>query len=1003
MPTMDVIIPTISGGISQQPQAIRHSNQTGDADNAFYSVVDGVSKRSPTRFVTVVDGLVAAADYRLHPIRRDADEEYLMVYGDSIIQIFDTDGNPATVTIDADAQTYLDLNDAAASDMALTTVADFTLLANKTVTVESTVTDDFTVGTHGLFHDYQDMISHVEELGSFGRLTEDNPEAPAGYYQYTYPGSLTFGSMELTEISVDAWGTPTGNWNNSGSNPMGFDIGFDHIDLATETLRWTEAELKLETGVNFPLPGPELAGYDFKSGDTIEIPAGGPADIVPGTYTVDSQPTATSIILTGSIASPVGDEIDVHVDMVRRNFQFITNFTDTTLANMHEIAFQMQQDLRALGATDILIEWDDNVPPRGHFSIGTPHRGDTAANIVLSPPTAPLSNLDLTDAGGNAKPFAAVTEEIDGIGTADFGATYGTETSPFLNPQDRWTRVAAPSDGGGRVNASTMPIKIVRTTVSPLVFNVDPAEWNDRLDGSDFTNPLPDLWTEGLTISAMGFYKNRLALAGGEIITFSQSGDVFNFYNEEFDNLGDADPITRSLADSDRVTLISSIIPYRSKIFIFTESDVQFQITSEDAFTPSDATITVSSRNANTAAVTPVTASDKMYVANDDGKSGIVDEYVYDDLLVSTEAINIAAHIPDLIPIDIKRTVASANHGTVAVLATDESRVYVHHGFFSEQTRRQSAWTKYTLASTDRISDIAIIDNHLYFLIEDDEGQYLITKMILSKEATITGMPAVVHLDRQIERTGLLLNTNTFFDIGDTAVTLTGTFLWNDVAKTLFQTGAFTDYVFRTSDYIYVTGGTAVTPAIYTVQTRNNANVIVLASSIVTDASDPADVTLDHISNKVDEPSLTNMVFGPDFSNAGTETVVSRAISDTFIRLTGDFTDGEVFIGRPYTFSVQLSEPFVRNQQGQAILDGIRKIRQLLVRHKDTMDYSVTLVPKDRASLTQDITFTSPDSGSEKFYILTDADDLDVTITNATANPCTITALEWIGEFSRKT
>ncbi|KKK67771.1 hypothetical protein LCGC14_2950740, partial [marine sediment metagenome] len=372
-----------------------------------------------------------------------------------------------------------------------------------------------------------------------------------------------------------------------------------------------------------------------------------------------------------TIASPTGDETDVHVTSIGRKLIMSIDLFEHQHETMHEIAFALQNAFRALGETDLTLHWDDAGSNAGFFEISPAHRGDTSINILASSATHPdvvaLGNLVTS----NTPPFETEDSHIDGTGTVDFGAARGTEDSPFINPTDRWTRTAAPSDGGGRLDATTMPIQIVRTTISPLVFDVDPVAWVDRLDGDNQSNPLSELWSEGLNISAMGFYKNRFALAGDEVITFSQSGDVFNFFNEQFDNVGGADPITRTLADSERVTLISDVIPYRSKVFIFTETDVQFQITSEDAFTPSDATITVSSRNANTASVTPTTASDKMYVAADDGKSGTIDEYTYDDLLVSTDAVDIAAHVPDLLPTDIKRIVSSSNHGTLAAIGTD--------------------------------------------------------------------------------------------------------------------------------------------------------------------------------------------------------------------------------------------------------------------------------------------------------------------------------------------
>lgn len=71
----------LHGGISKQPAHLRHANQVEDAKNAVFSVVDGVSKRPGTVYVTTDTAWTTTSSLRMHAINRDPDEQYLVVFG----------------------------------------------------------------------------------------------------------------------------------------------------------------------------------------------------------------------------------------------------------------------------------------------------------------------------------------------------------------------------------------------------------------------------------------------------------------------------------------------------------------------------------------------------------------------------------------------------------------------------------------------------------------------------------------------------------------------------------------------------------------------------------------------------------------------------------------------------------------------------------------------------------------------------------------------------------
>jgi len=145
-------ISNLIGGVSQQPDAVRFDNQCDAQDNAFPSVLDGLTKRQPTEHVANITGDSSpldltkdAEDFFVHTINRSASSRYLAILeADTIssnLKVVDTDGTVITVTeATTDAFDYLQIH----ADSSLTadtairaiTIADYTFIVNRTKVVE---------------------------------------------------------------------------------------------------------------------------------------------------------------------------------------------------------------------------------------------------------------------------------------------------------------------------------------------------------------------------------------------------------------------------------------------------------------------------------------------------------------------------------------------------------------------------------------------------------------------------------------------------------------------------------------------------------------------------------------------------------------------------------------------------------------------------------------------------------------------------------------------------
>jgi hypothetical protein len=128
-------IPALYNGVSQQPATLRAVTQAEAQENCWSTIVDGLKKRNPSEHLAkILDALPEGA--YVHEINRDSSERYVVIVTGSDVKVFDLDGNPQTVLLSA-GEEYLAVppGETAKTNFALVTVADYTFVVNKSVTV----------------------------------------------------------------------------------------------------------------------------------------------------------------------------------------------------------------------------------------------------------------------------------------------------------------------------------------------------------------------------------------------------------------------------------------------------------------------------------------------------------------------------------------------------------------------------------------------------------------------------------------------------------------------------------------------------------------------------------------------------------------------------------------------------------------------------------------------------------------------------------------------------
>lgn len=739
---LDLYNQQLAGGISQQPEHLRFPGQVADAENVDFSVADGIRKRPGTRFEFRVTGLTAGVQYRLHAIERDSSEHYLVVIGSTVLKVFSTAGTAGSVTdvsAGGAALSYIQANSAVGADFRSLSIADTTIIANTTVPLAASATAVYTVTSE--WPDYDTMRSHTPAAQTYHRTTGDSPNYPAGYYFYDpspdISGDVTFAVATFNTVSVATWASPTGNWDNAGS--YGFQIRFQRRNItATSGWTWTQSTKRLTKA------GSGVFGdYIWRFNDEVNVTNGGSAPITTGWARVARRIDADTIELVTDLGA---DSTGVSIDAIGDGYEVFHVTTGTQLNDMHAVAKSLENSLRAAGCADGLIGWESTGLNAGRFVVTCPYRGSTRTILSVS---APSGGTDLT---GASAPFNSFTVAA-AAGSGD----------PILAVDARWTRVAGPGSADGSIDETAAPVKLTRTSVSPLEFELDVLPWNDRVAGDADSNPSPSIFRDGERVGDLAYHRGRFGIGASDRIVFSRAGDIFNFYLEDPTNPVDSDPIDLRIA-SDRVSIVDYLVPWRNTLAILTRAGRQFELTNPDAFTPSTAGID-SSTQYPTRQARPASLGSRMYFATDNGGRSGVREYFRDENSVASDAADVTAHVPTLIPSDVQTLLVHATSQRLFALERSTNTIYVYRTFFVGQSKQQSAWSKWTFEANYRIADMAMIADRLWLLVERGSGNYAVESMAIGDEVPDDGMPYVVRMDRTCELTGVYDGVKTTFTL----------------------------------------------------------------------------------------------------------------------------------------------------------------------------------------------------------------------------------------------
>lgn len=333
-----------------------------------------------------------------------------------------------------------------------------------------------------------------------------------------------------------------------------------------------------------------------------------------------------------------------------------------------------------------------------------------------------------------------------------------------------WEETVAPSLNND-VNTATMPHMLVRkqapehiTADNPLgiYFEFKEAPWSSRKVGDLDTAPLPSFVSKqdekgdvliARKIRAMGYFKNRLTFATNENLVCSEAGSYFNFFPTTVITALDSDPIDVSINSADIVD-IKHLQATQEELLLFSDRK-QLVCKGGDVFSNETIQIAPTTSYAFNNDVTPVASGNSIYFLNKRRNFSAVWEYFNKGDGISWDAQETTAHVPNYIPKEVSKVVASTDQNTLFVLPRETTQgshyLYIYNYHVQGDEKVQAAWHKWEF--TGRIIDISISNSTLHLVTQYD-NQYVMEEINLKYDQLREVIGHPLYLDNRREITG---------------------------------------------------------------------------------------------------------------------------------------------------------------------------------------------------------------------------------------------------------
>ena len=808
MASVTQTIPTLTGGLSQQPDELKIPGQVSVANNVIPDVTHGLLKRPGGKLVaSISDNGTAALNSQTNgkwfSYYRDETESYIgQVSRAGDINMWRcSDGQAMTVNYDSGTATALTtyLTHTNDEDIQTLTLNDYTFLTNRTKTVSMSSTVEATrppevfidLKSIAYARQYAVNLSDNTNLTTVTTATRINVELVASSNNYCQSNG-TMANHVNRESQNTRCSSAAGDGRDAYSPNVGTRI-FSVTDGATlvdsnavggnsqsQNYSYTvDVKASNNSSVN---RGEKLIFRIRTVGQAVAFTTGATDEGQTTEY--QTRYTTTYDLLFGGSGWQEGDyfyvwmkdgyykvtieeisttQVEANLGLIRPN---PTPFDTETTLTAESIIGNIRAEIIATGNfTSANVKQIGNglyvTRPSGVFNISAPSTDlvKVMAGSVKSPADLPaqckhgyvvkVTNSEATEDDYYVKFFGENNRDGDGV----------------------WEECNEP----GRnieFDASTMPIQLVREANG--TFTVNHVSWANSAVGSNDpkTNPEPSF--VGNTINQLVFFRNRLVMLSDENVIMSRPGDFFNFWSRTAQTASLEDVIDLSCSSS-YPAIVYDGIQINAGLLLFTKNQ-QFMLTTDsDILSPDTAKINaVSSYNFNVK-TNPVSLGTTVGVLDNANKFSRFFEMSNVLRQGEPDVIDQSAVISKLLNKDLDLIAESRENSVIFFTQKGTKTIYGFRYFATGERRLLQSW--FTWEVVGDIQYLCMLDDALYVVTRNivsgthkdqmikyslklDDTGFFVTD---TQETTDTDDDVIykVHLDHMSQVSGATYNGTT--------------------------------------------------------------------------------------------------------------------------------------------------------------------------------------------------------------------------------------------------
>jgi hypothetical protein len=254
--------------------------------------------------------------------------------------------------------------------------------------------------------------------------------------------------------------------------------------------------------------------------------------------------------------------------------------------------------------------------------------------------------------------------------------------------------------------------------------------WKPRDVGAADTNPMPSFVDN--TIDGISFFKNRIIFTSRQNVICSQAGDYFNFFASTVITIIDSDPIDLS-ASSTRPIRFKYLLPVpRAGVLLFGDNAQYVLETTTEAFAPKTAEINRLSSFSLTDSISPIDVGPSyIFVEQGDKATAVYEMDIGDNVGGKPVVQELTKPIPYYIPAAIKNLKVSQAANTFAILSAQDTKSIYLYRFFNTGESRVSAWFRWTLPGTVESFDF---DQDIMYVVTKQGSNYILNTVSLLTE-----------------------------------------------------------------------------------------------------------------------------------------------------------------------------------------------------------------------------------------------------------------------------